>query len=321
MKKPSMNPVTRAMRANRFLGFLTILVLSRANAFLSDPSQHSGMIVDSHVHFYDPTRPQGVPWPPRDNKVLYRRIMPEHCKALAGPLGVTGTIVVEASMLVEDNQWILDLAAKEPFIVGFVGNLMPGSEDFGQHLDRFARNRLFRGIRTWRKLKGSIADRSFQADLERLAERDLSLDLPSTPADFAEVAQLAETVPDLRVVVNHVAGVRIDGKAPDTIWKEGIRALAKQPQVFCKVSGLVEGTGRSPAPSDLSYYKPTIDALWDAFGEDRLIYGSNWPVCELFSDYATVHRIVTDYFNAKGRTVTEKYFWKNSEKAYKWVER
>ncbi|MEM2904110.1 MAG: amidohydrolase family protein [Candidatus Bathyarchaeia archaeon] len=279
------------------------------------------MIIDSHVHFYDPTRPEGVPWPPRDNKVLYRRVMPEHCKALAGPLGVTGTVVVEASVWIEDNQWILDLAAKEPFIVGFVGNLTPGTEGFSSHLDRFAQNRLFRGIRTWRKLKESLADGCFLADLEKLAERDLSLDLPSTPTDLPLVAQLAERAPDLRIVVNHVAGVRIDGKTPDPTWVEGIRAVAKQPQVFCKVSGLVEGTGRNPAPSDLSYYKPTIDVLWDALGEDRLLYGSNWPVCELFSDYATVHRIVTEYFNEKGRAAAEKYFWRNSKKAYKWIER
>src|SRR5205809_6764170 len=105
------------------------------------------MIIDTHTHFYDPTRPQGVPWPPPDDTVLYRRVMPENYKALAVPEGVTGTVVVEASQWVEDNEWILDLAAREPFIVGFVGNLQPGSPDFGANLERLAANPLFRGIR------------------------------------------------------------------------------------------------------------------------------------------------------------------------------
>src|ERR1041385_4920670 len=105
------------------------------------------MIIDTHTHFYDPTRPQGVPWPEPTDELLYRRVLPEDYKALAVPEGVTGTVVVEASQWVEDNDWILGLAAEEPFIVGFVGNLQPGAEGFGENLDRFAANPLFRGIR------------------------------------------------------------------------------------------------------------------------------------------------------------------------------
>ena len=72
------------------------------------------MIIDTHTHFYDPYRPEGVPWPPRDDALLYRRVLPEDYKAVAVPEGVTGTVVVEASEWVEDNGWILDLAATEP---------------------------------------------------------------------------------------------------------------------------------------------------------------------------------------------------------------
>ena len=72
------------------------------------------MIIDTHTHFYDPTRPEGVPWPPADNELLYRTVLPEHHRALAAPEGVTGTVVVEASAWLADNQWILDLAAADP---------------------------------------------------------------------------------------------------------------------------------------------------------------------------------------------------------------
>src|SRR5947209_6291608 len=77
-----------------------------------------GTIIDTHTHFYDPMRPQGVPWPPKEDKLLYRRVLPEHFQNLTKSQHVTGTVVVEASAWVEDNDWILDLAAKNPIIVG-----------------------------------------------------------------------------------------------------------------------------------------------------------------------------------------------------------
>src|SRR5262245_66577593 len=83
--------------------------------------------LDAHTHFYDPTRPQGVPWPGKDDKVLYRKVLPGELKELARKHGVRSTIVVEASPWVEDNGWLLDLAAREPFIAGVVGRLDPAS--------------------------------------------------------------------------------------------------------------------------------------------------------------------------------------------------
>ena len=85
---------------------------------------------------------------------------------------------------------------------------------------------------------------------------------------------------------------------------------------YCKVSGLAEHTGQIPAPTDVAYYTPTIDVLWNAFGEDRLIYGSNWPVSERFAPYKVVQQIVDDYFSAKGDAVKAKFFWKNAKAVY-----
>lgn len=279
------------------------------------------MIIDTHTHFYDPTRPQGVPWPRPQEKALYRQVLPEHCKALAVPEGVTGTVVVEASAWVEDNQWILDLAAKEPFIVGFVGHLEAGRKGFAEHLERFAANPLFRGIRLGGATIRELGQPGLLEDLQRLAAKDLELDLLLGPADLSAAAALAARMPELRIVLNHVAGVRIDERAPDPAWVEGLQRVAGYPNVFCKVSGLVENTGQRPAPADVAYYTPTLDALWQAFGEDRLIYGSNWPVCEPFASYGAVQRLVTAYFRGKSVEASEKYFWKNALMAYKWVRR
>ena len=135
------------------------------------------MIIDTHTHFYDPSRPQGVPWPTPDNPLLYRTVLPEHCKALALPAGVTGTVVVEASSWLEDNQWILDLAAQDGFLVGLVGHIDPNRPEFAAELERFAANPLFRGIRCGGRAFADITQGLFLADMALLAAKNLALDV------------------------------------------------------------------------------------------------------------------------------------------------
>ena len=161
-------------------------------------------IVDTHTHFYDPTRPEGVPWPGKGDKELYRRVLPDDYKKIAMPLGVTGTVVVEASPRVEDNQWVLDLAEKDKFVLGLVGNLSPGQADFAKHLARFAKNPLFRGIRVNAgPLKVGLESPEYLADIQRLSEADLELDVNGGPELLPLVDQLATKLPDLRIVINN----------------------------------------------------------------------------------------------------------------------
>ncbi len=274
------------------------------------------MIIDTHTHFYDPTRPEGVPWPNPNDELLYRTVMPDDYKKLAVPEGVTGTVVVEASKWVEDNQWILDLAANEPFIVGFVGNLNPNDADFEDNLNRFSANPLFRGIRLGGGYLQALGNTDFLKNIEKLAEKELTLDLLINPDALRNVPALVEHTPTMRVVINHIAGVRVDGNPPDAAWVSAIQEVARYPNVYCKVSGLAEHTGQTPAPENVAYYTPTIDVLWKTFGEDRLIYGSNWPVSERFAQYKVVQKIVDDYFNPKGDEITAKFFWQNAKAAY-----
>jgi predicted TIM-barrel fold metal-dependent hydrolase len=281
-------------------------------------------VIDAHTHFYDPTRPQGVPWPPREDKLLYRRVLPKDYRALPVPQLVTGTVVVEASPWVEDNQWVLDLAAKEPFIVGMIGNLPVGTKQFAGYLKRFAANKLFRGIRIRdRKLEGTLDDAAFVSDLKLLADHDLSLDLVGGTEILLFADRLTRMVPLLRIIIDHLAGVVVDGKAPPADWLEKMKALAGRPEIYFKVSGLVEGTGRSDgsAPRDVEFYRPVLDAMREMFGPERLIYASNWPVSERFAPLATVQGIVGDYFRSHGRRAEEMVFSQSAKAAYNWVKR
>ncbi|MCW0218120.1 MAG: amidohydrolase family protein [Prosthecobacter sp.] len=284
--------------------------------------QASMRVIDTHTHFYDPTRPEGVPWPPKGTP-LHRKVMPADWKALANPLGIRETVIVEASPWVEDNQWILDLAAQEKCIVGFVGNLDPNDPDFAANLKRFSANPLFRGVR-WR---GNLVQLNANEDkvlagAKRLADYGLELDVNGPPDTLPLAAKLAADVPDLRIVINHV-GSAGDPKALKPEWQTNIQKVAIQPNVFMKVSGLMEQVKgpEGQAPQETDYYLPILDHLWDSFGADRLIYGSNWPVSDRGAPYEAVFNMVSEYFHAKGLDAAEKYFWKNSLTAYRWIER
>jgi L-fucono-1,5-lactonase len=278
-------------------------------------------IIDTHVHFYDPTRPQGVPWPGKGDEALYRPVLPAEYEKLARPLGVVGTVVVEASPWVEDNQWLLDLAARDKFLVGVVGHLDPAAADFEKNIRRFAADALFRGIRISQDdlkagLEGKLAD-----GCKLLVDHDLALDVNGGPDLPADVARLAAAVPKLRIVVNHAANLKIDGREPPKAWNEGMQAAAKNPNVFCKVSALVEQAGKKDAPRDADYYRPVLDPLWATFGEDRLVFGSNWPVSARAAPLDAVIKIVRDYVTAKGEKAAAKVFSGNSKVAYKWPRR
>lgn len=281
-------------------------------------------IVDAHTHFYDPTRSQGVPWPPKGDPLLYRPVYPEHWRKLARPLGMGGTVVVEASPWEEDNQWVLDLASREPDLLALVGHLKPGRPEFRESLKRFGAHPLFRGIRTggWDvPLNASSAD--LLRDLRLLADRNLALDVLVGPEKLEDISRLAQSLPSLPIVIDHVGNLPIDGKAPPASWVSGMSACARNANVNCKVSGLVEGSGHTDgtAPRDVGFYRPVLDVLWECFGPERLIFGSNWPVSERFASFATVHAVVNDYFNTKGAAAARSYFHDNARRVYRFAER
>ena len=279
-------------------------------------------IVDCHTHFYDPSRAGGVPWPGKGT-ALHRTVLPRDFLAVAAPHGVRETVVVEASPLLEDNQWILDLAEKEKSIVGFAGNLDLADDQFASHIRRFAANPIFRGIRARGGLaKMDVARDQIMKSAKALAEHGLELDLNGPASVLPQAALIAKEIPDLRIVINHL-GASGDPQKLNVGWKENIALVAAQKNVFMKVSALVEQVKCEPgqAPRDTAYYLPILDHLWQSFEEDRLIYGSNWPVSDKGAPYGIVFGIVSDYFSGKGRDACEKYFWKNSLIAYRWKER
>ncbi len=279
-------------------------------------------IIDCHTHFYDVNRPEGVPWPEKGSP-LYRTVLPKDLRGQKMYKPVTGTVIVEASSRIEDNKWLLDLAKDDPFVVGVVGRLEPGTPDFASQLKRFSANPLFRGIRVSVDLVTGLLEKANFADLKLLADADLALDVNGGPVTPIILSKLAKKLPTLRIVLNHIGNVRISTDPPHFDWVKGIQNAGLQKNVFCKISGLLGAAahdGKTP-PSDLAFYKPYIDVVWNAFGDDRVIYGSDWPVSGLVGDYETQQRIVMEYAESRGPVTTVKFCSLNAKKAYKWVDR
>lgn len=289
--------------------------------------QTSGIpIIDTHIHLFDTSRPQGVPWPEKSDKVLYKPALPARYRDIAVPLGITGAIVVEASPWLEDNQWVLDVAAKDNIIVGVIGNLQPGKPEFGKQLDRFAKNPIFRGIRNgnlWgHDISGQTRNPAFISDLKLMAQAGLVLDTANpNPALLEAILKLTDQVPDLRLVIDHLPQMAIpEDKAIRNAYEANLREIGQRQQVYVKISEVLRKVD-GQIPTGLEFYRPRLDELYDIFGEDRLLYGSDWPNSDQWLPFHDGLTLVRQYFMEKGPAVAEKYFWKNSIAAYQWKKR
>jgi predicted TIM-barrel fold metal-dependent hydrolase len=285
---------------------------------------HSRPIVDTHIHFYQVTRPGGVVWPEVGSS-LYRDVLSPEYKALARAHGIVASGVVEASPIVEDNQWILNLLGHDPFFPFFVGQLEIGSPSFIADLNRFSHDRRFVGIRgyLWSPAAGITLDAAQLRDLRELARRGMTLDIISrgtlNPKD--RVQALCTAVPGLKIIIDHLGGAK--GPPPvDPEWELSIRRLADVcPNLYMKFSSFYDmyapGDVVFPSPTDLASYKPHFDVLFTAFGPNRLIWGSNWPVSDLHGTLADEIRLAEEYLAPFGEAVRDKVMFRNALMFYR----
>lgn len=305
----------------------TVLTGMAATALADGMARAQGAeipIIDTHCHLFDPRRPQGVPYsgpkgqPPQ-------LALPEIYHGLAAPAGIVGAIVVEASPWLEDNLWILERAESDPLFVGVVGSLQPDKPDFGQYLERFAKNPLWRGIRygrVWAIDQGKAVLKPGIVDgLKLLAQADLSLDMANPSIDLMRGALLAaDAVPTLRIVMDHMP--QFD-PTPQTQSAYGqlITDLAAHPNFFIKLSQVIHPDSQGVISADLATYRARLDRLTAAFGEDRVMFGSNWPETVGKATIAQSLSLMRGYFAGKPKLQSEKYFWRNSQAIYKWRKR
>ncbi len=277
-------------------------------------------IIDAFIHSYDPFRPQGVPWPGKSDTLLYRTALPADHDLVAKPVGVTGTVVVECSAWLEDNQWVLDRIQSRPDYYGFVGNLPIGVPEFAANLTRFAKNPKFLGIRlSTQKVQRKNLTPEILRDLRNLASHGLALEFlmgtgPGNTLD--DVAAVASQVPELAIMIDHLAGIKTDGTPPPATVVNSLKAAAAYPRVYCKISSLLNHSVQQPGSLQVAYYRPLLTVLEQAFGDDRLVYGSNWPVSDAGGTFAQQQAVVMAYFQARGDSALNDVMWRNAVRFY-----
>jgi len=305
-----------------------------AAASLDTQAQQLPPIVDCHIHLFDQTRPQGAPYSGGGSNT--EPALPARYRKLAAPLGIVAAIEIDASSWVEDNLWVLETIERDVSMVGTVGNLQPEKPEFKEFLDRFHKNKLFLGFRygnVWGyDLVAQVENPTFIEGLKLTAQAGLTLDSANPQPDLvAALVKVKDKVPDLRIVLDHIANLapgrpasngRAEISAADrTVLERHLYDLAMRPAVYFKLSEIMQMDAAGKPVTDPVVYKPRLDYLMDIFGEDRVLFGSDWPNENAVDHLDVVVKIVRDYFATKSRAVQEKYFWRNSIKAYKWVHR
>jgi predicted TIM-barrel fold metal-dependent hydrolase len=283
-------------------------------------------VVDAHIHLFDPSRPGGVPWPPKTDAVLCHPALPARYAPLAQPHSVVGAIAIECSPWLIDNFWLLDVVEQNPILLGFIGDLLPGAPDFAATLDRLHRSPRFLGIRygnLWsRDLGAAVQTPEFRSGLKLLADAGLVLETANPdPALIAAVVQVSDRVPDLRIVLDHLphASVPTD-PSPRAAYDANLRELSHRPNVYVKGSEIVQRID-GQVVLDAARYKAALDRLWELFGEDRIFFGSDWPNSDTLAPYAETFSVAQQTIATRSPSAQQKYFWKNSIAVYKWKSR
>jgi L-fuconolactonase len=271
------------------------------------------VIVDSHQHFWDPAS-AAYPWMTEAVAPIRRPYGPEDLRPLIAAAGVDATVVVQARSDVEESRELLRLAAGTDFVAGVVGWADLTSPDLPDTLAELKRGE---GGEKLVGIRHQVHDEpdprwllrpDVRRGLRAVGEAGLVYDLLLRPRELQAAFEAVRDLDRLRFVVDHIAKPRIAAGARDEEWERGLAPFAGLDHVSCKVSGLVtEADWRSWRRADLA---PYVERVVDWFGEDRLLFGSDWPVCTLAASYQSV------YETARGLLPFEKAFGANAVAIY-----
>ena len=274
------------------------------------------MRIDSHQHFwkYNPVRDQ---WITEEMAVIRRDFLPEDLLPELRANQIDGCIAVQADQSEDETQFLLDLAKQNNFIRGVVGWIDFRAENVSECLALLAQNKRLRGFR--HIVQAEPDDRfmlqpPFLKAIGCLGKLDFTYDILIYPRQLSAAIELVAGFPNQRFVIDHLAKPEI--KAKRTLpWSQQMREIAKNPNVYCKVSGLVtEADWKSWKPDD---FNPYLDTVFQAFGTDRVLFGSDWPVCLLAGTYSQVVQLIAEYTKNFSSVEREKIFGLNAARFYR----
>lgn len=274
------------------------------------------MRIDSHHHFwsYDPV---DYGWIDDTMRVIRRDFLPEHLKAEIAAAGVEGVVSVQARQNLTETQWLQDFARQHEFIKGVVGWVELVSPTVGAELERFAANPKLKSVR--HVVQGEPDDHfilrdDFNRGIRELRKFNLVYDILIFERQLPPTIQFVDAHPEQVFVLDHIAKPRIKDDVIEP-WSKQLRDLAKRPNVYCKASGLVtEADYTTWTEAQVRRY---FDVALEAFGPQRLMFGSDWPVCLVACGYARWHQLVSSWISKLSPTEQARVLGGTAVEAYK----
>lgn len=268
------------------------------------------MKIDSHQHFwkYDPIKEA---WITPEMAVIQKDFLPQDLAPLLSQNNFDGCIAVQADQSENETHFLLELARENDFIKGVVGWVdfkAPNIEERLEYFSSFKKLKGFRHIFQAETDPEFMLRNDFCNGIGKLAKYNFTYDILIGAQQWPFVTQFIQKFPEQRFVIDHLA--KPDFKKNDfTEFEKTIQNIAKNPNVFCKVSGLVtEAHWHNWKPED---FKTALDIITQNFGSNRLMFGSDWPVCLLSANYCEVIALIENYF-ASFSTADQNALWGNN---------
>lgn len=271
--------------------------------------------IDSHVHFwdYDPVRNS---WITEDMRAIRRDFLPGDIGPLLKEHAIDGCILVQVNQTEAENDFFLKLASAHNFVKGIVGWVDLCRENIRDRLQHYQAEKKIRGFR---HILQDEADRAYMLrpdfikGIGSLQEFGFTYDLLIYPDQLSPALQLVKTFPEQLFIIDHLAKPAIRNRELDE-WEKGIFDISRMENVYCKLSGMVtEARGQ---PWTNKTFTPYMDAVIESFGTDRVLFGSDWPVCLQAATYGEVLNVAEDYFSAYSSSEKEKIFGGNAVAFY-----
>lgn len=271
--------------------------------------------LDAHQHFWAYDAAQ-YPWI-EPGSPLQRDWLPADLQREQAKVGFAGSIAVQARQTLEESRWLLTLADHAPSIRGVVGWVDLRAENVGHDLTILSQHPRFLGVRHVVQDEPDpnfMLQPEFLRGLGLLARHKLTYDILIYPAQLPAAIEVVRKLPEQPFVLDHIAKppIKEHGLSP---WREQIRELAKAPNLHCKVSGMV-------TEADLAHWKPAdfvpyLEIIFEAFGAERLMFGSDWPVCLRAASYEQVFHLVDDFTRSLSEEARAGLFGGNAAKFYR----
>ena len=271
--------------------------------------------IDAHQHFwkFDPVRDS---WITNEMSVIRNDFFPEHLQPILKDNDFDGSVAVQADQSETETNFLLDLADKNDFIKGVVGWVDLRAENIEErlaHYKQFKKLKGFRHILQGEKDRGFMLQPEFKRGIKALQQFNFTYDILIFPDQLQYTKKFVAMFPEQKFVVDHIAKPYIKKKKIEE-WKNDMQEIAGCQNVSCKISGLVtEADWKSWEAKD---FTPYLDTVVNAFGTDRIMFGSDWPVCLVAASFREMLDIVKDYFSSFTKQEQDKFFGGNAINFY-----